>query len=73
MATIQLPVKVLDEHCATCQCMSLQKEDLYVNMDTMVTQYFCENLHMCTFIRNRIVRNEEKKDLKEEKTNEEVI
>ena len=66
MATIQVPVEALDERCATCQCMSLKKVELYYGLDKMITQFTCENLHMCQYIKNRIVRGEQK----EEKSNE---
>lgn len=62
MAEIKIPVTVLDERCITCQCLTLQKDDLYFGVDKMVTQFSCENLHMCQYIRNRIVRGEEKKN-----------
>lgn len=58
MATIQIPVRVLDEKCAGCNCMRLTKSELYGGADLLVTEYSCENLHLCTYIRNRIVRNE---------------
>lgn len=60
MAEIKIPVEVLDANCAGCQCMSLKKDELYYDFDKKITQYSCENLHMCTYIRNRIVRNEDK-------------
>ena len=66
MATIQLPVEVLDEKCVNCRAIDLDKVDLYYGLDSVVTQYQCKNLHLCQYIRNRIVRNEE---IKEEKKN----
>ena len=59
MATIQIPVTVLDEKCATCKAMTLDKQDLYAGPDIVFTQYQCINLHLCQYIRGRIVRNEE--------------
>ena len=64
MAIIQLPVKTLDEHCAKCQCLDIVKQDLYGGADVVAVEFSCSNLHLCTFIRNRIVRNE--KNTKEE-------
>lgn len=58
MAMIQLPVRVLDEKCAGCTCLRLTKNELYGGMDIVATEFSCENLHLCTYIRNRIVRNE---------------
>lgn len=58
MATIQIPVKVLDEKCTTCKAMYLTKQELYADANTFFTEYTCSNLHLCTYIRNRIVRNE---------------
>lgn len=66
MGQIKIPVEVLDENCAGCQCMSLKKEDLYFDFDQKITQYSCENLHMCMYIRNRIVRSENKTTKKDE-------
>lgn len=66
MAEIKIPVVVLDERCASCQCISLRKEDLYADFDKIITQFSCEHLHMCQYIKNRIVRGE----AKEEKHNE---
>ncbi len=64
-AMIQIPVKVLDEKCSSCRCMDLQKQDLYAGADVVFTEYYCSNIHLCTYIRNRIVRNEEKKEEEE--------
>lgn len=66
MATIQLPVEVLDEKCINCKAIDLEKTEYYADMETIFTQYQCTNLHLCRYIRNRIVRNE---DIKEEKKN----
>lgn len=59
MATIYIPVEVMDEGCSGCQCMELEKESLY-GMDQVATLYSCTKIHMCQYIRNRIVRNEAK-------------
>ena len=64
MASIKLQVTVLDEHCASCRCLDISKQDLfYETLDGnsgKLAEYSCANLHMCRFIRNRIVRNEQK-------------
>jgi len=59
-ATIQISVTVLDEKCKSCQCMSLNKVDLYggTEEEPYARMYTCGNLHMCNYIRNRIVRGE---------------
>ena len=69
MAVIMLPVETLDENCAGCQCMNLEKETLYGGGEMVAAQYSCINIHMCQYIRNRIVRKEEKagKDTEENK------
>lgn len=59
MATIQIAVSVLDEKCGTCQAMHLEKQDLYAGPEVVLTQYQCSNLHLCQYIRGRIVRNEQ--------------
>ena len=64
MAAIQITVNVLDEHCATCNCLNIEKHDLYGGIDIVSTEFSCTNLHMCRYIRNRIVRNEENKEEK---------
>lgn len=66
MATIQFPIEVLDEKCMSCRAIDLEKTELYYGAESMITQYQCRNLHLCQYIRNRIVRNE---DNKEEKKN----
>ncbi len=60
MAIIQIPVKVLDPHCATCRALSIQKQEFFYDSsaDAYEIEYSCENLHKCIYIRNRIVRNE---------------
>ena len=58
MATIQLPVKVLDDKCINCKALDLTKNELYADIDKVLTEYSCSNLHLCMYIRNRIVRNE---------------
>lgn len=65
MAAIQIHVKVLDEKCATCQCLDISEQKCYSGDVAMFTEYYCANLHMCQFIRNRIVKNE--KDTEENK------
>ena len=67
MATIQLPITVMDEKCAGCQCLNPEKKILYSGPDEEAVKYMCRNLHMCTYIKNRIVRGEEKKETKEDK------
>lgn len=62
--TIQIPVSVMDEKCVSCKAMSLDKQDLYAGADIVFTQYQCTNLHLCQYIRGRIVRSEQ--DNKEE-------
>lgn len=62
MATIQIPVSVLDEKCATCKAITLDKQELYAGFDTVITQYQCSNLHLCQYIRGRIVRNEQEEN-----------
>ena len=62
MATIQIPVTALDEKCISCNAMDLEKQDYYANMEKIATAYQCRNLHLCQYIRNRIVRNEGKTD-----------
>ena len=59
MAIIQIPVKVMDPHCATCKALRIQKQELFYNStDGSEIEYYCENIHQCIYIRNRIVRNE---------------
>lgn len=60
MAVIQIPVKVMDPNCATCKALRIQKQELFYNSntDTYEIEYFCENIHQCIYIRNRIIRNE---------------
>lgn len=58
MAAIQLQVNVLDEHCVSCRCLDVTKQELYSYDDVCATEYSCSNLHMCRYIRNRIVRND---------------
>lgn len=70
MTTVQVPVKVLDEKCISCNCLSIGKQDLYYGADESVVQYYCDNLHMCTYIRNRIVRNEQNKEERADSSNE---
>ncbi len=65
MAVIQVPVNVLDENCATCQNMDLDKTTLFAMNQIVNVEYTCRNLHMCTFIRNRIVRNMKKEEAAE--------
>ena len=60
MAVIMVPVEAMDERCAGCQCMDLDKETLYGGGDQAAVMYSCRNIHMCQYIRNRIVRKEEK-------------
>lgn len=55
---IQMPANVLDENCATCNALDLTKVDMYTGPDTVVTEFRCSNLHLCQYIRNRIVRKE---------------
>ena len=62
MAQIQVPVNVLDERCASCQCLELSKDALYADGENILNSYTCTNLHFCTFIRNRIVRNEKRNE-----------
>lgn len=62
MVTIQIPVSVLDEKCGTCKAMNLDKQDLYAGPDIVFTQYQCTNLHLCQYIRGRIVRNEQEEN-----------
>ncbi len=70
MTSINVPVKVLDEKCINCNCLSISKQDLYYGMDESVAQYYCDNLHMCTYIRNRIIRNEQPKEERTDISNE---
>ena len=65
MALIQLPVKVLDEKCISCQAMDLDKLELYADPDTVITEYQCRNIHLCQYIKNRIIRNEKDKGVQE--------
>lgn len=58
-ATINLPVKVLDEKCADCKAINLEKTDYYSDLDKIFICYQCTNLHLCQYIKNRIVRNEQ--------------
>ena len=67
MITIQLPITVIDERCAGCQCLKPEKKILYSGPDDETVQYMCTHIHMCTYIKNRIVRSEEKKEIKEDK------
>ena len=60
MATIQIPVQVLDENCAGCQSMSLDKTNYFADGYKVTSAYSCEHIHLCTYIRNRIVRKEGK-------------
>ena len=62
MAIIQIPVSVLDEKCVTCKAMTLDKQDLYAGPEVVFTQYQCSNLHLCQYIRGRIVRNEQEEN-----------
>lgn len=62
MATIQIPVTALDEKCISCKAMDLEKQDYYADMEKVVTVYQCRNLHLCQYIRNRIIRSEGKTD-----------
>lgn len=57
--TIQIPVSVMDEKCASCKAMSLDKEDLFAGPDIVFTQYRCSNIHLCQYIRGRIIRGEQ--------------
>lgn len=67
---IQLPIRVLDEKCCTgCQAMELEKTEYYANADTAFTEYYCKNLHLCQYIRNRIIRNIQDKNNKGEQEN----
>lgn len=66
MKTINIPVGVMDESCAGCKCMSLSKTNYYGDGEVLGTVYECDNIHMCIYIRNRIVRNEEKATKKED-------
>ena len=68
MATINIPVEALDEKCISCKAMTLAKTEYYASMDKVETVYQCENLNLCRYIRNRIVRNE--KNNKEEESDE---
>ena len=70
MTSIYIPVKVLDEKCTSCNGLSISKQDLYYGMDESVAQYYCDNLHMCTYIRNRIIRNEQPKEERTDILNE---
>ena len=68
-ATIQIPVTVLDEKCITFKAMSLDKQDLYAGPEVVYSQYQCTNLHLCQYIRGRIVRGEqENKEPEKEET-----
>ena len=64
MTTIQIPAKVLDDKCATCKAIDLTKQEYYAGADVVLTEYTCSNLHLCQYIKNRIIRNEseEKED-----------
>lgn len=66
--TIQIPVSVMDEKCVSCKAMNLDKQDLYAGPDIVFTQYQCTNLHLCQYIRGRIVRGEQ--DNKEDEKND---
>jgi len=68
MASIQIPVRVLDDNCKTCQCLNLDYTEIFKDGSRMEKEYYCSNVHMCTFIKNRIVRNENA--IKEGKDNE---
>lgn len=57
--TIHIPVKALDEKCISCNCLDIEKNTLYGGCDIVMTEYSCSHFHLCTFIRNRIVRNEQ--------------
>lgn len=56
MAMIYIPVNVLDEKCADCQCMDLDQLKLYGGFEGLGVQYSCKNIHMCQYIRNRLIR-----------------
>ena len=60
MATVMIPVQALDEHCANCQCMDLDKQEIFAGFDPgpISVQYSCRNMRMCQYIKNRIVHNE---------------
>ena len=60
MAVIQIPVETLDENCAGCQCMDLTKTELFADFQIVTAAYSCRNIHMCTYIRNRIIRNDDR-------------
>jgi len=62
MATIQIPVNVLSPNCTTCQCMELDKNTLYAGDEAVSVSYSCRNIHLCQYIRNRIVREEKSKE-----------
>lgn len=59
---IQIPANVLDENCATCNALELAKVDMYTGPDTVITEFRCTNLHLCQYIRNRIVRKDKEKE-----------
>lgn len=69
MAIINLPVEVMDENCAGCQCMDLDKTSYYAGDEQVGVYYSCTKIHMCQYIRNRIVRNDERMKNREENTN----
>ena len=60
MAVVYIPVEAMDERCLGCQCMDLGKETLYAGCEQVAVTYSCRNIHMCQYIRNRILRKEEK-------------
>ena len=60
MAVIMVPVEAMDENCKGCQCMQLEKEPIVGLLRNGEALYICKNIHMCQYIRNRIVRKEEK-------------
>lgn len=63
MAIIQVSVNALDENCVNCNCMSLDKEILYAGCEKVAVQFSCEHVHMCTYIKNRIIRNENRNEV----------
>ena len=71
MATVNIPVEVMDEKCAGCKCMDLDKTEYYSGFEQVSLMYSCRNIHMCQYIRNRIVRNEEKSEKDTEGTENE--
>jgi hypothetical protein len=59
MASINISVNVLDEKCKSCNCMDLKKEEYYADLNNVITEFACSHLHLCRYIKNRIVHNEE--------------